>query len=282
MIPGAALLPIVVDNSPDRALDAAVSGLEGIVVLRPGRNAGFAGGNNLGITYALAHGAEYVWLLNNDTTVDPGVLTPLVAAAASDARIAVQSSKIRFAHDPSLLWYAGGVLSIPRGVGRHRGMLEKDAGTYDSPGDTDYATGCSMFFTRTAIEQMGGLDAEYFMYFEDADWCVRALRRGFRIQYTPASIVYHHVSASTKIDSPLYLYFTMRNKLLFVRKHSDPLSIVLHTPYFIVFYGRHLIRMALKWHSWDGVRAVWWGITDGILGQTGIDGAGRIDRLTAR
>src|SRR5512147_152402 len=113
-IPGATLLPIVVDNSPDASLDAAVAGLTGVTVLRPGGNSGFAGGNNLGITYALSHGAAYVWLLNNDTTVDPGVLSPLLAAAA-DSRVGVQSGKIRFAYDRSLLWYAGGTLSLARG-----------------------------------------------------------------------------------------------------------------------------------------------------------------------
>ena len=161
-------------------------------------------------------------------------------------------------------------------------MNERDTGAYDLSCETDFATGCSMFFTRQALEDVGLLDPRFFMYFEDAEWCVRARRRGYRIRYTPASVINHHVSASTKIDSPLYLYFTMRNKLLLVRMHAPGKSIFLNLPYFLYFYGRQFIRMGLKWRSWKGVRAIWWGIIDGMFMRTGSNGEGRLGRLQAQ
>jgi len=84
-----------------------------------------------------------------------------------------------------------------RGIARHTGIRETDRGQYDREHDIDYATGCAFLVRRAVLEKIGDLDPGYRAYFEDADFCVRARRAGFRIRYIPAAHVWHRISAST-------------------------------------------------------------------------------------
>jgi GT2 family glycosyltransferase len=242
-------------------------------------NLGFAGGNNIGIRFALEREASYVVLLNNDTIAPPGMMEPLVGAAHRDKLIGVQSCKIFFLAERSTIWYAGGKLRIYSGAGTHPGMHEEDRGQFDVFGDTDFATGCMMFLSRKALETVGLLDERYFLFLEDADWCVRARQLGFRVIYNPAAHLWHRVSATAQIESALYLYFTSRSRVLFVRKHCPWYLLPAALVSLSCFYARHFIRLLLKWGSPQRAQAVWWGMVDGVLGRTGEHGEGRLAQL---
>src|SRR5689334_13312211 len=102
---------VVVDNaSTDESEERIRAACPDVTLLQSGANRGFAGGNNVGIRYALEHSADYVWLLNNDTLVRPNTLSALVARAESDPRIGFVGSKILYASRPDLVWYAGATL----------------------------------------------------------------------------------------------------------------------------------------------------------------------------
>ena len=246
---------------------------------RSEENLGFTGGNNLGMGIALAHQAEYVMLLNNDTVVEQNFIQPLVDFAESEPRLGAQCGKIYLFSDKEKFWYAGGTIEVDKAYASHRGISQKDVGQYDTIEDTGFASGCMLFMPRRVIEQIGMLDLEFFVYFEDSDWCLRARSRGYRIIYNPGSRIWHKVSVTNKIDSPQYLYLTMRNKIIFLRRHSAPSRWLKHLPYFLFFYSRHLIRMSLKWHSLKGTLAVVYGIVDGVRNHTGPGGKGRLDKL---
>ncbi len=243
-------------------------------------NLGFAEGSNFGIRFSLEHQAEYVMLLNNDTVVDPGIVEPLVDAAVRDHSIGVQSGKIYFLLQRNTIWYAGGTLRIHRAAGLHPGMHEEDRGQYDAFGDTGFATGCMMFLSRYALETVGLLDKRYFAFLEDADWCVRARKAGFRVAYNPSARLWHSVSATTRIDSAFYLYFTCRNRVLFVRKHCPAYLLPAAVVSLAYYYSRHLVRLLVKWRSPDRARAVLWGIADGLKEKTGEHGEGRLAQLS--
>jgi len=245
--------------------------------IRNETNSGFAGGNNVGIRLALERGADYIMLLNNDTVVDSGFIEPLVRYADTNSSVGVQGCKIYFFDPNDKLWFAGGCLKPHSGRGYHRGLLEPDSGQYDNIEETDFVTGCMMFIASDVIREVGFLDEQWFLYLEDVDWCMRARRAGYLIVYNPRSVIWHKASSSTRHDSPVYLYFTMRNKILFVRRYSGIFHWGLRIPYFLFFYGRQLIRMRIKWKSKAGTRAVWAGLMDGLHGVTG---KGSIDLLT--
>ena len=201
---------VVVDNgSSDDSVNAVRNTFPDVVVLEMRQNLRFAGGNNAGMRYALEHGAEFLMLLNNDTTVDAQFLSRMVACLESDAHIGMVAPKIYYHDRPDVLWFAGGRLSLWTGSMSHIGIRERDTGQYDHRQEIQYATGCCILVTRTVVEHVGLLDESYHMYTEDADWSMRVRNAGYSIVYEPAARVWHKISVSA---GGHLSWFKMRNK----------------------------------------------------------------------
>jgi GT2 family glycosyltransferase len=188
---------LVVDNaSTDGSVECIRSAFPETEVLPLPENRRFAGGNNAGIRHALMHGAEFVVLLNNDTTVDAGFLDWMTEAFRLHKNAGIVAPKIYYQDQANVLWYAGGDISFWTGTMRHLGIREHDRGQYDTPRETGYATGCCMLTSRDVIGHIGLLDESYFMYAEDADWSTRARRGGYTVLYEPRAKVWHKISVS--------------------------------------------------------------------------------------
>jgi GT2 family glycosyltransferase len=190
---------IVVDNaSTDGSAGAVRQHYDsGVTLIENAQNLGFAAGNNVGIRRALDEGADFVLLLNNDTVVAPDFVEHLLKPMLATPDIGITAPKIYYAEPKNQIWFAGGELSMWRGIARHTGIRETDRGQYDREHDIDYATGCAFLVRRAVFEKIGDLDPGYRAYFEDADFCVRARRAGYRIRYIPPAHVWHRISAST-------------------------------------------------------------------------------------
>jgi GT2 family glycosyltransferase len=213
---------LVVDNgSIDDSVDAVRKGYPEALVIEARSNLGFAGGNNLGLDAALGRGAEFVLLLNNDTTVAPDVLRELVRAAREYPEAAVLSAKIYFLNDPQRIWYAGTRWDQSGAAFEHVGQGAVDNGTdFERIQDTEYACGCAMFLRASTVRAIGPLDERFFLLFEETDWCFRARKAGFRCLLAPGARVWHRVSASLGGKGvPLYEYFYVRNRLLWAEMH---------------------------------------------------------------
>src|SRR6056297_688817 len=119
---------LLVDNgSTDGSEDILKKEFPGIPLIQTGENLGYSGGNNAGIRHALEQGADYIWLLNNDTVVDPQCLAKMVQTAESSNQIGMVGSKIFYHHSPDILWYAGGEIDLEGGgTTQHVGQNEKD------------------------------------------------------------------------------------------------------------------------------------------------------------
>ena len=209
---------VVVDNgSTDGSADAVAERFPEVELIRTGVNLGFAGGNNVGVRRALDRGAEWVLLLNNDATVEPGVVDALAEAAAARPDAGVLACKVLYA-DSDRLWYAGAGFDPYLGRSRHRGF-----GRPDAPGaveDTDRATGAGMAVSRVAIEAAGLLDEELFLYAEDLEWSLRIRDAGFAVVYVPKARVRHRVSsAAGGAGSPTTSYYETRNMLAVVERY---------------------------------------------------------------
>ncbi len=201
---------LVVDNaSSDGTADAVRKAYPGAEVLENEKNLMYAGGNNEGIRFALARGAEWVLLLNNDTVVDRRLLPEMLDAADTRPDAGVIGPMIYYyssrgaaiaeaglpAHET--IWYAGGIVKLWMGLTAHRGIREVDSGRYGRVEETDYVTGCAMLISRACLEKVGLLDTSYGMYAEDADFSLRARRAGFRLVFAPGGKVRHKISMST-------------------------------------------------------------------------------------
>lgn len=212
---------LLVDNgSSDDSVAQLRERFPNLKIIENSENLGFAGGNNPGIKHALDQGADYIWLLNNDTQVDPEALSELVRTAEAAAEIGMVGSKILVLDRPDTLHFAGGTVNLMDGITTHIGAFEKDEGQYDHLDRVDYATGCSLLVKRKVIEKIGLMPEDYFLYYEETDWCLRAQEAGYAIHMAPKSKVYHKISGSIEYTSPLKQYYLARNRLYFLGKHG--------------------------------------------------------------
>ena len=200
---------VVVDNgSADGSPEAIEERFPDVELIRAGVNLGFAAGCNVGIRRALDHGADWVVLVNNDSTVAPDLVDALTAAAARHPDAGALAGKVYVAEPPDVLWYAGGSFEPRLGYsGRVRGSGKRDDGSFDEERDVDWGTGALLAVSRGAIDRVGLLDEELFAYLEDVDWCLRIRDAGLRVVFVPSARSWHRVSASTggaaSTDEPL-------------------------------------------------------------------------------
>jgi len=233
---------VVIDNgSSDDSEKILRDNLPDIEVIQSGANLGFAGGNNVGIRHAMDHGADYVWLLNNDTVVDPFALTALVEAAGQDSRAGMAGSKIFTFDEPRRLWFAGGFWKYGKLLLQVRGLNEEDTGKFDRASEVDFLTGCSLLIRATTVRDIGLLNEDYFLYWEDTDWSARALEHNWKVLYAPRSTVWHKVSASFNPVTDEQAYYYLRSKLLFYALHAPA---VLPIALCLSFMGalRHILQ----------------------------------------
>ena len=256
---------VVVDNG---SRDGSVQLIEkkysdSLTLIRNEKNLGFAEGNNRAIDYALDKGTDYICLLNNDAVVDRGFLLPLIRAAESDGRIGILGPRVYFHHRPRRIWSEG--IRVNSRTGRVVTPLyrrsDREAG--NAVREWDAVSGAALLIKKKVIEKTGRLEADYFVYYEDVDWCVRARRNGFRVITVPSSRVRHRVSSSLRGGtSPVTMYYLVRNHLLLMDRNF-PLS----SPFLgrgrelrIIAYNLGFLLVASKINKNEGMRALIRGI----------------------
>lgn len=239
---------VVVDNaSTDDTPKIVSTHFPEVLVIETGKNLGYAEGNNVGIRYALAHGYDYVFLLNNDTVVDPFAITALVEAGEQQPDTGVIGPKVLYHDRPNLIYSAGGRIDWVRGKTHMLGIDQPDAPPFDQPADVDFINGCALLARCSAIAQAGLLDPRFGMYFEETEWCVRIARHGWRIHYTPTSRILHKVDPLKQDWSPRIAYYMTRNRLLFLRLTGAPLR---------AWIDAVLLQDLRTWVSWT-VKPKW-------------------------
>jgi len=215
---------ILVDNaSTDGSIQVLEKEYPEIILIKNEKNLGFALGNNKGIERALELGCEYIFLLNNDTTIERDCLKDLVKSAVSNSQIGIVGPKIYLYQDPSIVWYAGGEILFRDAISHTRGLFKRDHPSYNTTKDVTFITGCAMLVRRKAIEEVGLFDPRFVSYMEDADLCWRMKKKGYRLVYVPDARIYHKVSQS--FGSTAYnektMYLMGRNAVLFVKRYGN-------------------------------------------------------------
>jgi hypothetical protein len=209
---------VVVDNaSTDGSAEAIRQAYPDLPLARNPVNTGYAGGNNTGIRRALERGAEYVLLLNNDAVVEPGTLRALAQAAAAHPQAGFLGAKVCTVEDRGRVLSAGGRL---RGGWEpvHLGLGELDEAGAAQAVEVDFLSGSALLASRRAIEAVGLLDEDFFLYYEDVEWCLRGKHAGFQVLAAPGARVYHPDTRLRDQESPLVTYYLARNSLLFAKR----------------------------------------------------------------
>jgi len=215
---------VVVDNgSRDGSPEKIKAKFHNITLIKNKENLGFAEGNNVGIRYLMAKSVDYILLLNNDTIVESNFLTELVRVGESSTDIGILAPKIYFLDKPDQIWYAGGYFRRITGKTYHRGLFEKDSGQYDEVAGVDFVSGCAMLIKKEILEKLKGLDPDYFNSHEDVDFCLRTKALHYKLLYVPTSKIRHKFAqAMGGRFSSFYIYYRVRNSLLFMEKNGFP------------------------------------------------------------
>jgi GT2 family glycosyltransferase len=197
-----------------------------LVIISTGSNLGFAGGNNVGLRFALSQTTcDYVWMLNNDTVVEPDALAWMVRALGLEPTMGICGSAVCRYDAPSEVQAAGGN-TYDRWSGRvsvQRGLTLDQVAAMPKF-QSNYVDGASMLVPRQFLEEVGLLEECYFLYFEEVDWAMRARGR-FSLGFASRSIVYHKEGASIGTHRTRNLRslraerYLNRNRILFTRKH---------------------------------------------------------------
>jgi GT2 family glycosyltransferase len=212
---------VVVDNgSGDDSVAAIRQHHPDLTILETDANLGYAGGNNVGVRYALAHGAEYVGILNNDACVDPDFMQPLLAASRSFSDAAILTPMICEAERPETIWALGGQVDWTTGDSHRLHAGEQRAAWKDhAPFPVEFAVGTAMLASRYVWERAGLIDESFFLYYEETDWCVQARRLGIPSVAAPASCIWHEADAGGGRTSPQITYYMTRNALRFLQRN---------------------------------------------------------------
>ena len=215
---------IVVDNaSPYDNPDRIKENFPEVVLIKSEENLGFAGGNNLGVDVAKG---DYLFFVNNDTELPPGLLEPLVETLQRDNEIGMVSPKIKFHWDPTLIQYAGYTPMNHWTIRNNSiGYHQKDDGRFDAEGETESIHGAAMMVPKTVIESVGRMTEIYFLYYEEHDWAEMIKRAGYKIYYQPKAHILHKESLSTGKFSPLKTYYIARNRIVFARRNFSPIQL---------------------------------------------------------
>ncbi len=237
---------IVVDNASKQDEASIIQKqFHQVNVIRSEKNLGFAGGNNLGIKEAKG---KYIFLINNDTIFKEFNVDSLINKLESSPKIGIVCPKILFAWGVNPIQYAG-YTPLSKITIRNQaiGFNEEDNGKYDTAHPTPYAHGAAMLIKREAIEKVGLMPENYFLYYEEIDWSMMFTRAGYEIWYDPTCTIYHKESQSTGQDSPLRTYYITRNRLLLVKRNWQEIYKYLAYCYLTCIVApRDIIKHTLK------------------------------------
>ena len=260
---------IVLDNhSTDGSVEAIARAFPSVEIIELVDNGGYAGNNNVGIAAAMTSGADWVLVLNEDTVLAADCLEHLVAVGESDPSIGIVGPMVYHHDEPEVIQSAGGVFG-PYWDSIHLCKDEPDRGQIQDPHSVDWISGCAIMVRRDVIEQVGMIDARYFYYWEETEWCLRASRGGWKIVHVPRAKIWHKGVQRDYSPSPSVTYFATRNRLLTLSKHDAPPQVWLHV-------WARLLRTLSSWSlrpKWRRMaahrNAMWHGMIDFLRGRYG-------------
>ena len=236
-----------------------------ITLIRNDQNMGFVVGSNMGIRNAITTETDYVFLLNNDTVVEPDVLTILVAAAEQAENIGMVGPKI-YQYGKGCILDSAGTRTIPwLAQGFLVGHGEVDRGQFDVQTEIPYITGTALLVRRSVLKRVGSMDENYFNYFDDFDWGLRSRKVGFRLLLIPEAVIRHKGSQAIGLGSPFYMLHMVRSRILFARKHVSFFPFLFaFMPYLILYRFLRPVILLLVHRKWSHLRALHRGLKEGF------------------
>ncbi len=211
---------LVVDNaSTDGTVEILRTQAQDVELLPASTNLGYAGGNNLGMRHALAHGADLLFLVNNDTRLNSHCVSALVEEMLREPICGAVGPMVYTWDNWQTISSAGGHVDWAAADAVNVGAGETDQGQYPAR-SVDFVNGCGIMVSKTAVERVGLIDERFFMYWEETDWCLRMHEAGLDVRFQPTAKMQHKAPLTWQQQSPLTLYYMGRNRLFFFARHG--------------------------------------------------------------
>ena len=260
---------LVLDNySTDGSIDAIGENFPHVQIVPLQDNFGYAGNNNVGIEMALKQGADWVFILNEDTIVDSDCISLLVANGESNMQIGMLGPMVYHYNEENVIQSAGGKMS-KFWDGYHLGQNEIDQGQFVQPHNVDWISGCAIMVRQTLIENIGMIDEDFFYYWEETEWCLRVREAGWEIQHVPAAKIWHKGVQRNYSPKPIVTYYNTRNHLFMLSKHKAPIAAWLYN-WSRIFRTFLSWTIKPKWRSKAAHRnAMFLGVRDFLQHRTG-------------
>jgi hypothetical protein len=268
---------VVIDNaSDDNSSETITSLFPQVKLIQNFKNLGFAAAQNQGINFAIENNYEYIWILNNDTIIDPKALHLLVAQMDSDPAVGSVSPVLIESEFPDIsgIQFCGCAINWEFQYFEKFKRLEDALVSQEKKPETFCLWGTALLVRTSALKQLGGFEEKFFAYFEDVDFSVRLIRAGFRSKIVPDAIAFHAGADNPAKRPPYYVYLNTRNKYFFWMNHLP------RTRRF--GFTRHYVAGALLLaSSWRDISnnqketATLLAIWDALLGRGGMWNEGR-------
>jgi GT2 family glycosyltransferase len=257
---------LVVDNASTSDCSIIKKKYPEITLIKSKTNLGFAGGNNLAIAQATG---DYILLLNNDTVVTPGFIEPMIDTFKRHPGAGVVSPKIVFYYSDNLVQYAGtNPISTITCRGETIGYKQKNDARFDVEYKTHLSHGACMMISRKALNKVGIMDASYFMFYEEYDYCERVKKAGFDIYYNGHSSILHKQSVTVGINSAFKCYYMTRNRIYFLRKNfTGPGKFIAILYTYLIALPKNALLELMKGRVQNSaaiVKACWWNLFNNI------------------
>lgn len=240
---------VIVDN---KSTDGKGSKLKDLceeynaIFLQSQKNNGFASGSNIGIKYAVDKHYKYIGLINPDCLLCDNEFFLKIENTFRKNNCHIVGPLIKHHPDNQKIYFAGGFVAKFVMLTRMRGNNEIDRGQYLNDEQCDFITGCAIFIKRDVFRKIGLIPEEYFLYFEETDFCLKAKKNGYKVVFTPSTFLYHKVSSSVGYLSNIYLYYMVRNYPIFARKYSSWPSLALFYLFYLFVWCGGYVFLCIK------------------------------------
>lgn len=262
---------VVIDNgSTDGTYEAVREQYPQVHVVNHEENFGCAEGVNGEIRYALHTGADYLFIIANDATVEPTTLSELVRVAERDPKIGMVHPKVYYYGKGKRIWYARGA-KMDWFRGQFYGFIQnvEDDGHFDEETEADFFPGGFSLVRMEAAKKVGFLDPLYFIFLDDADWSFRIHRAGYSGRYAPRSRAWHKPSSSVGMESESFYYYRTRNRLFFVKRYAPPFCLpIFFFSFLFELFFQTLLTLYLS-NQRPQMKAVLLGVLDFLRGKRG-------------
>lgn len=263
---------VLVDNgSVDDSLKKIRSLYPEVTIIEINKNLGYAGGNNVGIQYAISERAEYILLLNNDVIVNKYLVSEFIRVSERYPAAGILGGTNYYYEKRNMIQFSGGIIDWKRGniidVTRHK----IDKGQFKQVREVDTVAGSCLFIPTQIIKKIGLLNERYFLNFEETDWCCRVKRAGYKVYSCSAAKVWHKVSVSGKKREDginILKYYSIRNKFLFLIRNSPKFFLLSSLQYHTIMTTFQVLQLIIKGKLKEAKLLIF-GLRDGFLGRYG-------------